>query len=514
MPHYDAIVVGAGHNGLACACYLARAGLQVLVVEAAAAIGGMTSTRELVLPGFHTDVHASGYQLANLSSATDELDLAGFGLELIRPDVSLSKVFSDNRSLSIRTSLDHTCAGIAKFSPRDANTWRSLYGEYLSERDRLRRELESPPRPPEAISAELAQDPRGFQRTRFGYQSVRSWAGETFDSEEMRDLMADFAGHAGFAPDDAGGASFALLFLSIIQDAGNRAVKGGMGGLPTALAASLAAAGGQVRTGAVVTRILAPDGVATGVELADGAILRAGTIVSSIHPRHLILNLLREANLDHSIVEDIKRYEIGASQFGIYLALSGPVAYAAGSEAGSATQTHLMPSTTDGLAEAFRAVRAGQLPAVPSAFVVNEAAVDPSRVPKGKSALKVILTTVPYTADWPAQRIPYAQEVIEQICRQHVPDLKEKIIGMTVMSPLDFAADLASALHGTVTHGAMTLYQQGSLRPTLSLGQYRGPARGLYLCGAGSHPGPGVSMMPGRNAANVILADLDQSRRH
>lgn len=507
MAHYDAIVVGAGHNGLTCGCYLARSGMRVLVVEGRAALGGMTSTEELVLPGFRTDVHASGYQLANLSSATGELGLEDLGLELIRPEVSLSKVFPDNRCLSIRATLAETQASIAKFSRRDAETWGSLYAGYVSGKDLLRRELESPPMASGAILTGLENDPRGQGRIRLRFQSVRSWAGETFDSAAMRDLMADFAGHAGFAPDDAGGAAFALLFLSVIQDAGNRVVKGGMGRLPTALAACLTRHGGEIRAGTAVTRILVEKGTATGVELADGAILRGGCVVSSVHPRHLILHLLRDAGLDRTVIEGIAQYEIGVSQLGIYLALSAPVTYLAGAEAAAATQVHLTPPTTDGLAEAFRAIRAERLPDEPSLFVVNEATLDPGRVPAGRSALKIILTTVPFAIDWHTERTRYAQAVIDRITRQHIPDLGRKIIGMTVMSPVDFEADLASALQGTVTHGAMTLYQQGAMRPTLRLGQYRGPVGGLYLCGAGSHPGPGVSMMPGRNAALVILDD-------
>ena len=508
MAYYDVVVIGAGHNGLTCACYLAKAGLRVLVVEARPTIGGMTSTRELACPGFHTDVHASGYQLANLSSAAAELGLADFGLELVRPSVSLSKVFADNRCLAIHASLDATCASIAKFSPRDADTWRSLFAGYLSTREQLRQELESPPLDPGAVLGSLGQAPDGQRRVRFRYQSVRSWTRETFESESMRDLMADFAGHAGFAPDDAGGASFSLLFLSVIQDAGNRGVKGGMGRLPAALGRCLACHGGEVRTGAPVRRVMVRDGTATGVELADGTRVDSGCVASSAHPHELIRRLLGDAELDHGLVDDIERYELGVSQMGIYLALSTPVTYLAGTEAATATQTHLMPPTTDGLVEAFRAIRDEQLPDVPSLFVVNEAELDPSRVPAGRSSLKIVLTTVPYAVDWQRQRTRFAEAVIDQIDRHHIPDLKEKIIGMAVMSPADYEADVASAVHGTVTHGAMTLYQQGAMRPTLQLGQYRGPVRGLYLCGAGSHPGPGVSMMPGRNAARVILGDL------
>lgn len=511
MRDYDAIIIGAGHNGLTCACYLARAGMRVLVAEAKDAIGGMTTTSELVMPGFWTDVHASGYQLANLSSAAEELDLASYGLELIRPDVSLSKVFPDQRCLSIRATLDDSCASIAAFSPLDAERWRSLFAGYLDQKKQLRQELESPPLAPGAQLTTLAHGATGQERLRFHFQSVRSWAREQFASDAMRDLMADFAAHAGFAPDDAGGAAFAYLFLSVIQDTGNRVVKGGMGQLPAALAACLQHHGGEISSGVAVDQIQVDRGAATGVVLANGEQVRARCVVSSAHPRHLILHLLRNAGLDQQVVDAIDDYELGVSQMGIYLALSGPVTYLAGDDAATATQVHLIPPSTDALAEVFRQIRSDQLPEQPSLFLVNEAALEPSRVPPGKSSLKIILTTVPYAVDWASERARYAQQVIDQIARTYIPDLKEKIIGTVIMSPVDYEVDLSSAIQGTVTHGAMPLYQQGAMRPMLQLGQYRGPVERLYLCGAGSHPGPGVSMMPGHNAARVVLGDTHKN---
>lgn len=511
MSDYDAIIIGAGHNGLTCACYLARAGMRTLVVEASDEIGGMTTTRELVMPGFWTDVHASGYQLANLSSAMDELDLASFGLALIRPDVSLSKVLPDQRCLSIRASLDDSCASIAAFSPADAQRWRSLFAGYLAQKDQLRQELESSPPLPGEQLASLAQGANGQQHLRFHFQSVRSWASEQFVSDAMRDLMADFAAHAGFAPDDAGGAAFALLFLSVIQDLGNRVVRGGMGQLPAALAACLRHHGGEIRAGSPVSRIMVEQGAATGVVLENGEQIRASRVASSAHPIHLIQHLLKDASLEQGIAEAIDDYEPGVSQMGIYLALSGPVTYLAGGEAATATQVHLMPSNTDALAEVFRHIRSDQLPDQPSLFIVNEATLEPSRVPPGKSSLKIILTTVPYAVDWAAERERYAHHVIDQITRTYIPDLRDKIIGAAIMSPVDYERDLLSAIQGTVTHGAMTLYQQGSMRPMLQLGQFRGPVDRLYLCGAGSYPGPGVSMMPGRNAARVVLGESQKS---
>lgn len=507
MRHYDAVVIGAGHNGLTCACYLARAGRRVLVVEARATIGGMTSTEALVRPGFWTDVHASGYQLASLGSAAEELHLERHGLTLLRPKVALSKVLPDQRCLSILDTLDATCASIAAFSSRDAETWRTLYATYQAGKATLRHELEHAPVPPGAALTALERGPDAQAHLRFQAQSVRSWTYETFESEAMRGLLADFAAHAGFAPDDAGGAAFAFLFLAVIQDMGNRVVHGGMGNLPAALAACLAEHGGEIQAGAPVDQIVVESGAATGVRLADGSLVRAGCVVSSAHPRHLVLDLLRDAPPGQDLLDAVERYEPGTSQMGIYLTLAQPATYLAGEEAGGATQVHLLPATTDGLAAAFQAIRANQLPDEPALFVVNEAAADPTRVPPGTSSLKIILTTVPYAVDWETERTAYAQRVIDRLDRDFIPGLKQGITGMVVMSPVDYERDLLSAIRGTVTHGAMVPYQQGAMRPIWQLGQYRGPVRGLYLCGAGSHPGPGVSMMPGRNAARVVLED-------
>lgn len=511
MRHYDAVVIGAGHNGLTCACYLARAGMRVLVVEAKSTIGGMTSSEDLVRPGYRTDLHASGYQLASLGSAAAELHLDRFGLKLIRPTVALSKVLADQRCLSIRDTLDASCANIATFSTRDAETWRSLFTTYLASKDALRHDLEHPPASPGATLTALERGPDAQAQLRFREQSARSWTNETFESEAMRGLMADFAAHAGFAPDDAGGAAFAFLFLAVIQDFGNRVVEGGMGKLPAALAADLADHGGEIQTGTPVSQIVVEAGAATGVQLADGSVVRAGCIASSAHPHHLVLNLLEHATLEQGVRAAVERYEPGTSQMGIYLTLAQPPTYLAGADAAGATQTHLLPATVNGLAESFQAIRANQLPDEPALFIVNEAAVDPSSVPAGASSIKIILTTVPYAVDWQSQRMPYAQAVIDRLDRDFIPGLKQLITGMVVMSPVDYERDLLSAIRGTVTHGAMVLYQQGAMRPILQIGQYRGPVRGLYLCGAGSHPGPGVSMMPGRNAAGVILDDLQHS---
>src|SRR5262249_40378815 len=178
MPQYDAIVIGAGHNGLACACYLAKVGLKVLVLEQYHDVGGMTLTEELTLPGFWSDVHASGYQLANLSPAPRELELARYGVELIEPDLVYGHAFSDGRGLAISRDLDRTTENIARFSRKDAGTWRRLFQQYQAQKDGIVAGLFSPPPSFADEAATMQKTPAGMDEYRFSIQSMRSWCDE------------------------------------------------------------------------------------------------------------------------------------------------------------------------------------------------------------------------------------------------------------------------------------------------------------------------------------------------
>ena len=267
MPSYDAIVIGAGHNGLTCACYLARAGLQVLVLEQYHSYGGMTITEELVGPGFHSDVHASGFLVAKLSPALRELDLASHGLELITPDPNWAHVRSDGRYLLVHRDPEATAREIARFSARDADTWRALYRRWLDEKDAIVHGMFSPPAPLAASVGALAARPGGLDEYRFSIQSARSWVDETFESDDVRAFLASFALHADLAPDEVGGGEFSWVFLAALQDVGCSTVRGGMHRVSDALVDVLRAHGGDVRTGARVAEIVVRGGRATAVKL-------------------------------------------------------------------------------------------------------------------------------------------------------------------------------------------------------------------------------------------------------
>ena len=517
---YDAIVVGAGHNGLTCACYLAKAGLKVLVLERYQDIGGMTLTEELTLPGFKSDVHASGYQLANLSPVPGELGLEKHGLQLIEPDLVYAHAFPDGRALAVSRDLEKGVENIGRYSKKDAETWRNLSERYLAEKDKIVASLFSPPPAFSAQAAALEQSPGGMDEYRFGLQSMRSWCDQMFESEEVKCLFGAFALFMAHAPDDAGGAELAWLFGTVLQDVGNNLVKGGMHHVPLALASYLRSKGEEIRTSAGVEKILVSSGRATGVRLENGEEISTGQLVASnVDPGQLVLRLLGENVVGPEIIAKMERYEWGDSAFLIYAALDGPVEYKAGAEAGAACHVHLTPPSLESLARATVECRGGELPKTPLIVSWNDSVIDPSRAPEGKHHKKFVVLGVPYEIkgdatgrihgkDWDEVKEEYADYLIDIITADYMPDLKAKLLKREEHSPLDLERKLSSAVNGTICHGAMLPYQTGSMRPIPEMGQYRSPVANVYLCGSGSHPGPGVSMAPGRNAAETIYADL------
>jgi phytoene dehydrogenase-like protein len=455
----DAVVIGGGHNGLACACYLAMAGLDVLVVEEYRLVGGMTITEELAAPGFRSDVHASGYQLANISPAPGELDLESHGVELIEPGYAWAHAFPDGGCIAVSGDLDDVWANIARYSLNDADTTIELFRRYRSEREQIIRSLFSPPSPLSEALREMERTPKGMERYRMSLQSMRSWGDEAFETEEAKCLFGAFAPFVGHGPDDASGAEIAWLFASVLQAEGNKLVRGGMHKVSLALAAKLKDLGGRIRTGASAKRIEVAGTRATAVWLADGERIETGLAASSVDPAQLALRLLGTEVIGDDAASRMRRLEWGDPVFVIYAALDGPVEYASGSEPGSAAHVHLSPPSLGSMATATNQCRAGLLPEDPVIVSWNDSA-------------------------------------------------KRRIIGRAVYSPIDLARKLSSAVRGTIPHGAMVPYQAGPLRPTPDFAAYRSPVENVYLCGSGSHPGAGVSMAAGRNAASLILGDL------
>src|SRR6266568_3852564 len=337
MASYDAVVIGAGHNGLTCACYLAKAGLSVIVLERYATIGGMTISEEIAAPGHLSDVHASGYLVAKLSPSPDELGLADHGLKLITPNPNWAQIFPDGRSFVIGRDVETTAASIMKFSRRDADTWRTLYARFAAAKPTIVRAMYSRP---ESLAEELGA-PHGADGYRFLMQTARNWVDETFESPEMRLFFASAGLHAGLAPDDPLGGHFAWMFVAAIQDVGCSLVRGGMHRVSEALAKVLRARGGTIRTNAEVASIVVENGRAVAVRLADGERIGVdGVVAANADPRHLGLDLLGDTIIGAEAASKLQRYEWGPSFFGIYAALDRPVAFNAGPEPATVCYLH------------------------------------------------------------------------------------------------------------------------------------------------------------------------------
>jgi len=506
MPSYDAIVIGAGHNGLTCACYLAKAGLSVLVLEQYERIGGMTRSEELTLPGFVSDVHAFGYQLAHLSPAPRELDLARHGFALLHPDPNWVHVFPDGRGIVFWRDIDSTCRSIAQFSRADADAWRRLFDDFGAQKEQVIAALNSVP-----SAGPIAPERR---------EPLRAWCDRLFESDAVKAALAAWACHVALSPEEEGSASFAHDFAMVIQSEGNDVVEGGMQRLCNALASVLRGHGGEIRTRARVERIRVANGRATGVRLVDGEeIPCSGPIAANANPARVILDFLDEADVGAHIASKMRRYKWGLGAMSVFLALDGPVDYKAGPAAGRATYVQPSAPTMDYFSRAVSEARRGDLAAQPFMLAANEATVDPSRAPPGKSLMKLVVQPVPFRIEgdatgaisarrWEDAREPYADHVVEAFERDYAPGLRDRILKRTVHDPTRELAHGFDTVEGCLTHGAAIPTQSGAMRPIPELGQYRTPVRNVYLCGAGTHPGGGVSMMPGRNAACAICADL------
>ncbi len=397
-----------------------------------------------------------------------------------------------------------------------------LAGEFVANKASIAAWMNSPPQSLLIETQQTVRAPNGMDAYRTSLQSLRSWANEHFECEETRIFIGAWAAHVGLGPDDVGGGHMALLFASLIQDVGSRAVKGGMHHLPLALSAYLRSRGGEVRTGAHVSNITVRGGRAVGVRLESGEDIEvgnAGVIACNADPYQLIVDFLGEDIVGADLVAKMQRYEWGDSYMTMYCALDAPVTYKAGPQAQASPYVHACDPSLAYFASLYAECRSGQLPAFPFVLMCNDSVIDPSRAPAGKAVMKMIVHNVPYEIrgdatgkigrrDWESVKEPYADYLIDFLTETYAPSLKGSILKRVVHSPLDMERRMMSAVRGTATHGAFLPYQSGAQRPLPELAHYRAPVPNVYLCGSGSHPGGGISMAPGHNAAKTILSDL------
>ncbi|MBM4359563.1 MAG: NAD(P)/FAD-dependent oxidoreductase [Deltaproteobacteria bacterium] len=492
----DAIVIGSGPNGLVAACQLARAGLDVQVLESRADVGGACRSAELTLPGFVHDVGAAFFPFATASPALRSFDLAGAGLEWCHAGLESAHPALDGSCASIArdlTALDRTFG-------KDADAWRSVARWATRVRDDLLGVLLAPPLPIGA--AWRFGIPNLLRLAEVGLSSGRGWSQRRFVTEAARRVVPGLALHTDIGPDDECGAAVGFMLAALASCDGFAVPRGGTSAITSALVQRLQGFGGSVVTGTHVERILVRRGRAYGVHTRLGDI-EARAVIADVAAPTLYRDMLPEQEVPGSVLASMLRFQHGFGTFKVDWALDGPVPWSH-PDCLEAAVVHVGEDNDD-LARFVREVRAGDLPERPYLVVGQQSLADSTRAPEGRHTLWCY-SRVPSHRPWAHERERFADRIEARI-EGLAPGFRGRILARHVAAPPDLEAMNPNLIGGDLGGGTAQIQQQLVFRPMFPYFRYRTPIEGLYLGSSYAHPGAGVHGMCGFNAANALLAD-------
>lgn len=508
---YDVVVAGAGSNSLTTAGYLAKAGLSVLVLDKNPVIGGGVVSRELTAPGFKHDPHATGMILimANPLLQQDELGLKSkFGLQFVAPEATYCTLFDDETWMGTFISLDKTCETIAKFSKKDAETYRAFVNKTIQMAPLLTSGMFKPPLPFGAFMAMLDQSPIGRELIGSMLRSATALIHEMFESDKVRMHFMKWVAEGMVDPDSRGTGVYLYFLTAVAHTQEETAVVGGSQALSDALGRCVQHYGGEIRTNAFVRRVLMKSGKAVGVELADGEqIMARKAVVGCFHP-HILGDVVE--GLDPQLVADARNCEL--SSFGAlntHWALHEAPSYKC-TEVNKSLLVECMPSRMEDLRTAIKDVCEGRLGSHFNAVVAHHTNHDPSRAPAGKHTLYLYcFAPLELKGGWnPQVRDEYRDWMYKEYAKFCTNMTEDNIIGRAAESPADMAEWSSSFRKGDIFGIGNFIHQYLGRRPTPALAQYAVPgADGLYLAGPFMHPGGAVTG-GGRATAIKILEDL------
>ncbi|HVF56208.1 MAG TPA: NAD(P)/FAD-dependent oxidoreductase [Pyrinomonadaceae bacterium] len=520
---FDVAVVGGGHNGLVCACYLARAGLSVVVLERRHIVGGAVCTEDDLIPGYKIDVGSSAHIMIHLTPVVAELELERFGLEYIDCDPFAFAPTARGEAIYFWRDVERTCESIARMSPRDADAYRRFVREWGALNEGV---FEAFLKPPTVLNLgrhmvfrRSTEKTSPVEMTRKLFTSYGALARETFEHEGLRAALVWLAAQSG-PPAGAAATGDFLGWHSMIHRSGVKRPRGGSGALTQALARCLEHNGGEVRLSAEVEKIEVEGGRAVGLVLQGGERIRARRIVSNAHVQTTLLRLVGAENLPGNLAARVRQVRVG-NGFGMVVrcAVSELPDYTAAPSGGRASDCHkglqLLCPSLEYLDAAYGDYLKGRPSERPAALAMTFSAVDSTIAPEGKHTLFIWGQYFPYeladkSVTWDDIAEREADKLIE-VVNAYAPNVRDSVVDRFVQTPLDLERRLG-LLRGNVMHVEMELDQMFLYRPLPELSTYRTPIENLYLTGASTHPGGGVFAASGRNTAHVVLADARKGR--
>jgi len=519
---HNHIIIGAGHNGLIAAYYLAKAGLKPLVLERREVVGGASVTEEFH-PGFRCSTLATSAGPL-LPQIINDLQLQKYGVEFVKPSVQVCAL-NQGPPICIYDDTTRTAIELAELSSKDANS----YSDFVATFERIGRALRplltmTPPDIDAPTKSELwnlgklGWKIRGlgkkdeYRLFRYGPMAVADLAAEWFENETLRAVVAARGIFGAFAGPWSAGTSAPLLLQAAMSGSAISPtifVKDGMGALTQALAKAATAAGAEIRTNAEVARVQIRDHRVVGVTLASGKEIAARAVVSNADPKTTFLRLVDAAELDPSFVQKVRNYRVHGTVARVNLALSGLPRFSHINSTEKLSGRIQIGPDIDYLERAFDAAKYGDFSAQPFMEITIPTLTNPSLAPDGAQVMSIHAQFAPYklkVGDWNSRREGLGDAIVNTLA-EYAPNLKELIVGRRVLTPLDLERTFGLT-GGHIHHGEMSLDQLFAFRPFMGAARYRTPVEGLSLCGAGTHPGGGVTGAPGFNASREVIRDL------